>query len=222
MTSTSSAAPIPPVYAGPLGKSALAGVRRNTTTVVKASVSNDFSSLDDFVVLARDPEISSGRLSGEGVVRHRDQMHTDEFLVEAEVGIKPSGKTRIVTCGSATFSSFYGLEVETGIINNKLHIIKGSGTTALLDGGIISEVDKYSTINRTVEIGDKVGVWFDRAAGMVRGYVNQSQVISLPVPKWEIPHGDGFRYWGVAQGVDLFLGFLNPGVEFTSITAEDV
>ncbi len=220
---TRSKAPIPPVHVGAVGKSGLVRLTRTTRVIVKGTAGSDFANLNDFVVLTKNPTITSGRLAGEGVVRHRDQMHTDDFRVSAVIGAKETGKTRLVTCGSATFSSFYGLEVETGLINNRFHILKGSGTTALLDGGIFSVIGKHATVNQTVNNGDEVAVWWDRENSVVRAYKNDVQVTSLPVPRWEIPHGDGFRHWGVAQGVDMWLfDILNKGVEFTSIAAEDV
>jgi hypothetical protein len=150
-------------------------------------------------------------------------MLTDDFLVTATIDVKNAGKTRLVTCGSDTFSTFYALEIETGVINNNFHIVKGSGAPALLDGGVFSAaaIQKYATVNRVVNIGDTVGVRLDRETSTVRAYHNGVQITSLPVPKWEIPHGDGYRHWGVAQGVDLVFGVLNFGVEFTSVTVQD-
>lgn len=216
---TTSAAPRPPLHIGPIGKSAISGLTRTTAVSVKSTVANDFASLDDFVVVTKNPTITSGRLSGEGVVRHRDEMCSDDFLVEAAVGAKDAGRTRLVTCGSASFSSFYALEVESG--TNMLHIIKGRGSTALLDGGIFSATQRFASVSQSVIVGDKVGVWWDRQSRVVRAFLNDVEVTSLPVPTWEIPHGPGFRYWGVAQGVAMVLGTLK-GVEFTSIAAEDV
>ncbi|WP_396903028.1 hypothetical protein [Mycolicibacterium sp.] len=218
---TSSAAPRPPVIAAPFGKSAIPRIEHRSAASVKATIANAFDNLDDFVVLAGTPEIESGRLAGEGVIRHRDQMATDDYLVTATIGAWAVGKTRLVTCADESLAHWYGVEIETGVINNKLHIIKGHGAPALLDGGIFSVVDKFATINRTFAVNDTVGVWWDREYSAIRAYVNGVEVAKLPVPRYEIPHGPGFRHWGGAQGVDMVLNFLNEGVKFTSITAQD-
>ncbi|MEN4400021.1 hypothetical protein [Mycolicibacterium conceptionense] len=218
---TTSAAASPPVIAAPFGKSAMPRIEHRSAAAVRATITNTFDDLDDFVVLAGTPEIESGRLAGEGVVRHRDQMATDDYLVSAVIGEWEVGKTRLVTCADESFAHWYGIEIETGAINNKLHIIKGHGAPALLDGGILSVVDKFKTINQTFTVGDEVGVWWDREYSTIRAYLNGVEKITLPVPRYELPHGSGFRYWGAAQGVDVFLGLLNEGVKFSSITARD-
>jgi len=217
---TISRLPIPPLITGPIGKSAPSRIGHTTGITAKASVASDFSTLAGFTVIAKEPTISSGILSGEGVIRHTDQMFSDDFLVTATIGALDTGTTRIVTCGSDNFSSFYGIQINR--LPDQIHIIKGSGTTALLDQGIFfSAISRFATVTTSFSVGNTVGVRFDKAASTVRAYRNGAQVSSLPVPRWEIPHGDGFRYWGVAQGVDIFLGVLFTGPRFTSITAAD-
>lgn len=222
---TTSSAPRPPVVTGPVGKSAPTRVSRTTTVNVKASITDSFTNLDNFTVLAKTPTITSGRLSGQGIVRHRDQMCSDDFKVTATVGATDwFGSTRLVTCGSATFSSFYGLDVAmTGSPTAAWRIIKGFGIPALLENGLWSpSLDRTDPpVSANIVPGDQITVWWDETTSVIRGYRNTTQVISLPVPRWGISHGDGFRHWGVAQGVDLFLDIVNRGIEFTSIAAAD-
>lgn len=228
-------APRPPVITAARGKSALSRIRHKTVALVKATITDDFSSLANWVVLSGEPAITSGRLSGSGfAVRHRDQLATDNYVVTATIGERNVGKTWLATCGSVTMDRFYALEVETYPVGGKLSIVKGtsvqaSSSTGLL-GIIIGVVDlflevlsdlfynivRFANVSIGVDEGDTVGVWFDEEASVVRGYKNGAEVTSLPVEAWEIPHGTGFRHFGVVASPDA-LG----GVEFTSIEAAD-
>ncbi|MGV0805818.1 hypothetical protein [Mycolicibacterium setense] len=234
---TSSSATRPPVISAPRGKSALPRVVTRSVATVKATITDTLDTLDHFVTLAGTPTITAGRLSGDGVVLHRDQVATDDYLVTATIGAESNGKTWLLTCASEGMDSFYALEVETGVFN-RFHIIKGTNTPSvstgilgfltpvvtlvfgffygLLDG--LLDILRNVTTGQTVEPGDTVGIRWDEAASTVRVYKNAVQVTSLPVPRWEIPHGPGFRHFGVVMGVDPF----GAGLEFSSIQAADV
>ncbi|MCG7610334.1 hypothetical protein [Mycobacterium sp. CnD-18-1] len=237
MTSSSSSAPRPPVVTAPRGKSALPRVVARTAATVKATVLDTLDTLDNFVTVAGAPTITSGRLSGSGVVLHRDQAATDNYMVTAEIGAEANGKTWLVTCAGEGMDSFYALEVETGLALNQFHIIKGTSTPSVSTGilgfltpvvtlvlgffhGLLDDlldIVRDVTTGQSVDPGDTVGIWWDEPNSTVRAYKNDVEVTSLPVDKWEIPHGPGYRRFGVVQGVDQ----LGAGVEFTSIQAAD-
>jgi hypothetical protein len=223
------------IPAVPRGKSALTRVLQHTTVTVKAIITDTFVNLNNWVILSEDPTITitSGMLTGNGAVRHRDQMASDNFRVSATIGDDNSGKTILVACASDSFDRFYGVEVESGG-TNKFHIVKGTSVVATTSTGIfgiligllgfflgsfgsVATIPKYASVNQTVDVGDVVTVWWDQPNSTVRAYKNGAEVTNLPVSPWEIPHGDGYRYWGVMQGVDD-----TTGVQFTSITADDV
>ena len=202
-------------------KGALVDAAYDLTVTGKLSVTSDLSNLDQFVTLAGKPTIASGILGGGAVVRHRAEALSDAHKVTVTIGSVAPGKTRLVICSDADFTKYYGLEIETGLINNKFHIIKGRGTDALLDGYIFSEVDKFDTTTVFTAVGDQVSVWYDRAHDMIRGYKGATEVVQLAVDPREIAHGVGNRHHGVAVGVDLVFS-LNPGALPTAYTAVDV
>ncbi|QDF19754.1 minor tail protein [Mycobacterium phage LilSpotty] len=237
MNGTSSA-PRPPVTDAPRGKSALTRVLTRTAAAVKVSITDTLATLDNFVTIAGAPVIQSGRLSGSGVVLHRDEPATDNYMVTATIGAETNGKTWLVTCASEAMDSFYALEIQTGASLKQFHIIKGTKTPSTSTGllGILTpvvtlvlgffyglvddllDIIRNATTGQSVEPGDTVGIWWDEPNSVVRVYKNSVEVTSLPVPRWEIPHGKGFRRFGVVQGIDP----LGDGVEFTAIGAADV
>lgn len=228
----------PPLLSAPRGKSALSVMRRSTVLKVLATVSDSFDSLANFVTLSGTPTITSGRLSGNGIVRYRDQMGSDNYQVTATVGTVELGRTWLVTCGSANFETFYALEIAAGVGNPIFQFVKGThaaGPGTAIFGVLTSiftflrnlflgifesvdDVDRYASGSASLTGGDEVTVWWDEDTSTLYAYKNGSEVISLAVPPWEIPHGGGFRYFGVMQAVDPNTN----GVQFTSIGAQDV
>jgi len=137
------------------------------------------------------------------VIRHKAALLSDYCEVEAVITGLPSGKSRIMFCGDDNFSSWYGLEVETGFFNNNWTICQGKGINTIL---------KVPTA-RTTAVNDVAKIRYDKPAGQLRMYRNGTLLNSVPVPP------KGLRRWGLATGID---GFLNVGVLFTSVTARDL
>jgi hypothetical protein len=196
-----------------------------------------FTTLDNFVVLANylnTLTVTGGQLGGYGAVRHRNQCATDNYTVTAVVGTAANGRTRLVTCASPGFDRFYALEIENSG-TDQFHIVKGTGLAWTTSAGIFGLaiglinllVGFFSSFAllfpwisqpQAVATGDIVKIWWDQPNSTIRAYKNGVEVTSLPVPREEIPHGDGYRYFGVMQGIT----YLSPGVKFTSIEAQDV
>lgn len=203
------------------------GVQTNpivqTVLSPRAEIADDFTDLDAWNTIVGTPTITSGKLTGEAVVLHKSELLTDDMRVSAVIGTGGDniGKTRLLLCADADCIQFYGLEIETGILNNYWHFLKGTTALSLLDGGVTANLRKFGTTSQTVDAGDDIMFWYDEATSTLRAYKNGVPVCSLPVPRGEILHGPGYRHHGIAQGVDLFLGFANPGVQFTSYMAED-
>lgn len=227
----------PRVLTTPRGKSALTRVFNRTVVGIKAHITDSFTTLDNFVVLSGEPTITSGRLSNVGAVRHKDQCATDNYKVTAVVGDATSGRTILATCGSPGFDRFYGLQIENSPFGSSFSIVKGTGVTWTTSFGIfgiliglISLLVGLFTIwaslfgaavqTQVVFVGDTVAIWWDEPNSVVRAYRNGVEVTTLDVPRHEIPHGDGYRYFGVLTGLDYPLGFA--GVQMTSIDAQDV
>jgi len=229
---------IPPApLTTPHGKSALSNIIRTTVTAVKAHITDSFTTFDNFVILSNylnSLNVTGGELGGVGAVRHVNQCATDNYKVTAVVGTAANGVTRLVTCASPGFDRFYALEIENSA-TDQFHIVKGTGLTWTTSSGIFgvaiglinllvgifsSFVLLFPWISQpqSVTTGDTVTVWWDEPNSTIRAYKNGVEVTNLPVPREEIPHGDGFRYFGVMAGVT----YLSPGVTFTSIEAQDV
>jgi len=221
----------------PHGKSALTKIFQRSTATVRAHIFDSFTTLDNFVVLANylnSLDTTGGQLGGYGAVRHKDQCATDNYRVKAVVGSAANGKTRLVTCASPGFDRFYALEIENSA-NDQFHIVKGTGlswsTSAGIFGVAIGLINlllgffssfvlliPWISQPQAVLSGDVVEIWWDEPNSTIRVYRNGGQVTSLPVDREEIPHGDGYRYFGVMQGIT----YLSPGVKFTSIEAYDI
>jgi hypothetical protein len=200
---------------------------------VKATITDNFTNLDNFVVLSGEPTITSGRLTGKGAVRHRDQMSTDDFKVTATVGSTGLGRTWLVCSASPNFDSFYAVEINAASI---FSIIEGTGlvaTTSTSIFGIVMGILGFilglfediiglftlqATVTWPVYPTDKISVWWDRKHSIVRVYHRDFQITGLEVPRDAMQHSEGFRYFGVVTGIDWPV----PGVEFTSIEAQDV
>lgn len=227
--------PPPPITVAH-GKSVLTGIRQSTTVRVKATIADTFANLTNWVVLRGEPAITSGRLSGSGfAVRHRDQLASDDYIVEATIGERNVGKTWLVTTASSTFDRFYALEIHTLPVGGNISIVKGTSVQPTTSTGLFGivlgivhiflevlsdlfhQIIRWADVPTSVDEGDTVAVWWDEQNSTVRGYKNGVQVTSLVVAPWEIPHGVGFRHFGVITSPDA-LG----GVEFTSIEAADV
>lgn len=225
--------PLPKPSTAAHGKSAVSAVVHSTVATIKAAISDTLTTLDNFVQLSGTPTITSGRLSGQGAVRHRDQMATDNYMVTATVGSDSFGRTRLVTCASESFDRFYAMEINSTF--GTVCILKATGVAVTTSSGIfgvligllgfflgtfgsMADIPKYDETIHDVAPGDEIAVWWDEENSVIRGYLNDVEVTHADVSPYEIPHGDGYRYWGVIQGVDG----ADTGAQFTTIEAHDV
>ena len=214
-------------------KGAVSKTVHRTTMTTRATITDGFSNLSDFVTVAGEPTIVLGRLSGEGVVRHNTELLTDSCKVTGTIGVLQTGSARLAVCGDQNMTHFYAIEVEqlAGPVY-KLHLIKGDTATGVLSGVLGWFLDQVNAVLSlfnpdavkaqtyvvsVLTAGDTVAVWYDKPNSVLRGYVNGVQRLTLPVPRSEIPHGPGYRFHGAASGVGG-----NGGALFTSYEAEDV
>jgi hypothetical protein len=208
----------------------------------KLSATDDFADLDDWVTVFGEPTITSGTLSGEGVVRYKNQALTDNHKITGTIGSLATGTTRLFICGDESAKRYYALEIERSAFTTTFSIIKGNAASSIETGvgllsllfGILSlvfsmfslfskEVTKFDTTTVTLAVSDDVSVWFDEANSTIRTYINDAATgCTLAVPRGEIPHGPGYRWCGVATEIDVFLLFSSVGPRFTSVAIEDV
>jgi hypothetical protein len=223
----------PQLITGSKGVGLLVNTSTETTITPKLSASDDFTNLSKWITVYGTPGITSGMLSGDGVVRYKNQAMTDNMKASAVVGSIGTGKTRLIICADESVTRYYALEVSRGFTTT-FSIIKGNSASSVessagLIGALFSlffslfsifseSTTKFDTTTVTLSVSDEVSVWYDRDASTIRTYINDVATgCSIEVPRSEIPHGPGFRWAGMAQGITA----LNPGVRFTSYTLED-
>jgi hypothetical protein len=224
----------PQLVTGSKGVGVLVNTATEMTVMPKLSASDDFTNLSKWVTVYGTPTITSGMLAGTGVVRYKNQAFTDSMQASGVVGSIGTGKTRLIICADESVLRYYALEVSRGLTTT-FSIIKGNSASSVesstgLIGALFSlffslfsifseSTTKFDTTTVTLNVSDEVSVWYDRATSTIRTYINGVPTgCSLEVERSEIPHGPGFRWGGVAQGITA----LNPGVRFTSYTLEDV
>ncbi len=149
---------------------------------------------------------------GYAAARHTTQLLSDSCRAKITVqdGFITAGKAAVVICADPQFTFYYGLVIETGIINNKFHIVRGTGPKS-----------RQTLASAIVEIDpdDTAEIWYDRPNSTLRAYYNGSEVASYVVERNDIPHGPGRRYTGVVMGIDWVFA---PGVLFEDFEAWDV
>jgi hypothetical protein len=221
----------------PHGKSALSRVVRTTSALLKTTITADFSDMSKWVVLSGTPEILSGSLSGRTAVRYVDELASDNYRVTATIGAVLPGRTWLVTSANPNFDRFYAVELNTGGLACFWSIIHGTGVVATTSTGlfgiisgiigfvlgqfedIIAALFGQAEIEGVAEAGHTVTVWWDEPNSRVRAYYDDDEVTSMAVPRYELQHVPGFRYFGIVSGID---GPILDGVMFNSVTAQDV
>lgn len=155
------------------------------------------------------PDLAKDFWSDYAAGYHRTQMLSDNHRVKVTVpdGTINGGKSSIWLCGDKLMGRYYGLEVDTVFGNQS--IIKGYGP---------ADCKRYETTPITLHNGDTLEAWYDLRKSTVRGYQNGVEQVSLAVQPYEIQHGPGHRWCGVAIGT----GWLDGGPNWADFEAWDV
>lgn len=138
-------------------------------------------------------------------------MHMDSVSINVSLLNVGAGKLNVIVCGDYAMTKWLGIQFETGIINNKLHVVKG--TSPLTGVYVGDEVASITNNNDTAKIV------YNHLAGTLSCYKNGNlgtPVISVDVTDL-VPHGEGFRHVGLSWSTSLFT----PGVEPTAWEARD-
>jgi len=123
--------------------------------------------------------------------RYRAQTNQNAVKVEVETivgGFGGAGKTTVIICSNQQMTSWVGMQFETGINNNNIHILEGKSPTSWsiqnTAHNVVHDLDRYSFI-------------YDDLADNYLVYKGTD--FSTPLIDWQdeghtIPHGNGYRY----------------------------
>lgn len=135
-------------------------------------------------------------------------MSMDSVTVVVKVYNHGAGKFNVAVCGDYSMKSWLGVQWETGLVNNRIWLVKGTGPTTWDYVG--------SAVNHSTVSGSVYTIKYNFLDDSVACYkgTSLSPVIDGSVV---VPHGDGFRYTGVSWSTAL----LSPGVEPSAWEAKD-
>lgn len=207
-----------PPFVQAYAKGALSMVEHFNVAKLKTEISDDFEGdLSNWVNVKGKLTVTSGNINSDGLFGYAAGYHQTELLsdncrakVTIQDGFISAGKSCVVICADKRMDFYYGLVIETGIFNNKFHIVRGTGTKSR---------EILATASVEVDPDDTAEIWFDQPNSTLRAYYNGSQVASAVVDRNDIPHGSGRRFAGVIMGIDWFI---SPGVLFEDFEAWDV
>jgi len=138
-------------------------------------------------------------------------MHMDSVSINVRVLNVGAGRFNVIVCGNYAMTEWLGISFETGIINNKVSVIKGNSP---LTADFVGDA-----VNNTVANGDTYKVVYNHLAQTLSCYKNGN--LSTPIISEDVaglvPHGEGFRHVGLSWSTSLFT----PGVEPTAWEARD-
>ncbi|ALA48442.1 minor tail protein [Mycobacterium phage Lolly9] len=163
-------------------------------------------------LISQDPSMGPNyALFSEACARWLWPLNMDSVTINLKVLNVGAGKLNVIVCGDYTLETYMGIQFETGISNNRVRAITGKGPL---------EYDYQGTaVNNTTANGDVYQVKYNFLSNKLALYKGTSLT---PLLEWEdvdniVPHGEGFRYTGLAWQTSLFT----PGVEPTAWEAKD-
>jgi hypothetical protein len=214
---------ISPLIPGVRASGGMSGVAHSTRAYPKTRAYDDFSDpeLPDWIGIrgklettgGGSPDIRKNDWSDYAAGLHKTQMLSDNHRVKVTLpdGALNTGRSQVILSSDRRMDRYYGMELHTDLLFGS--------TLSLVKGNSPGDCRRYeATGGIAAHNGDSFEVWYDRRNGMLRGYQNGSEQLSMEVPPYEIQHGPGHRWCGVNLGVD----FLDAGPNFADFEAWDV
>jgi hypothetical protein len=138
-------------------------------------------------------------------------LNTDSVTVSAAMVNIGYGKCTLIVASDYSMTSWVGVQFETGIANNKLWIVRGTGpTTWAAQSGT-------TAVNNTLTTGDTYVVKFNAVSKVISCFKNNSGTAAISGTATGLPTGAGYRYAGIVWNSSLF----SPGAEPSSWSAKD-
>lgn len=138
-------------------------------------------------------------------------LNTDTVTITASMVNAGAGKCTLVVCSDYSMSTWLGLQFETGVSNNNLWVVRGTGPTTW--------TTLSQAVANTLTTGDNYVVKYNDQSKTISCYKNNSlsPAISWTDSNDVIPNGAGYRYVGIVWNTSLFA----PGAEPSSWSARD-
>lgn len=207
-----------PAFKPGYAKGVLSQVEHFNTVALRTEIGDDFEGdLSNWVNVHGNLVITSGNINSGSEETYAAGIHRTELLsdncrakVTMQDGFISAGRSCVFICADKRMNFYYGLVIQTGLLVNQFHIVRGTGTKSR------EVLDSFSV---EIDPDDSAEIWYDRPNSVLRAYYNGSQVMAVPVERNDIPHGPSRRFAGVVMGIDWFL---SPGVLFEDFEAWDV
>jgi hypothetical protein len=137
-------------------------------------------------------------------------VNGDDITINVKLLNPGAGKTTIVCCSDYSMDSYLGVQFESGLSNNFVHMVTGSGPLSMTS---------YSSVSNTVLNNDTYQIKFNSLSNTLQVFKNGSNgaLATLTDSVGVVPHGLGQRYFGASWQGSLISG----GVEIVSIIAAD-
>lgn len=138
-------------------------------------------------------------------------LNTDSVTLTVSMVNAGAGKCTVVLCSDYSMTSWLGIQFETGITNNKLWVVRGTGPTTW--------TTLTASVTNTLLTGDNYVIKYNNQSRVISCYKNNSLA---PAISWTdtnnlIPNGAGYRYVGIVWNSALF----SVGAEPSSWSAKD-
>lgn len=212
---TLAAPPFSPRWVSGYAKGLQSGVVLRTTVSGKTSIFDTFTTVDNWINVYGRLAASSGSVVATGFSYsagyHKTTLLSSNQLAEVTISDPiVFGESRVVICADERFTRYYGIAIRKGLLTQQVSIVRGLSSIS---------VQKFETVNTTINAGDKFAVWYDRINSTVRAYRNEVQIASKVFDAFDIPHGPDNRKTGVVMGTNWLVDI---GPNFSAFEAVDV
>jgi hypothetical protein len=207
--------PFSPRWVSGYAKGVQAGLVARTKVTGKTSIFDTFTNVDNWVNVYGRLAASGGSVIATGLSYsagyHKTTLLSSNQLAEVTISDPVVfGESRVVICADDRFNRYYGIAIRKGLITQQVSIVRGLSSIS---------VQKFGTVNTTINAGDTFAVWYDRLNATVRAYRNEVQITSHVVDPFDIPHGPNQRKTGVVMGTNWLVDI---GPNFSAFEAVDV